>query len=511
MLRCLHSYLDKTQVVVTHEVARFLCVAQQSQVCITEFCQARASCVMPPVCRGFSAALPCFFSAAHPGRPAQSNRRKENRCVFCNDAWMAETCLTVGGRRNITRSLKAFRAVYEEHPHIYNAAMMRVPDEWRETFHAASLEERRRPANKPRGAPASSQATAVKEEWQQLLTNRKRAFKKLGSKEVTAYKKRRTADRSRVVKKFFLDNDLPAPEEPTDVAPNDCGTASPVISDRAKFVELWCNLGSWGVCKDCRSLQPRPLEPIDTRRVAKAEITARACKQCRGRQWVPQPSEIPEPLRKLNKKLLEVLRPLEIDVGPYKQAGNGYRIHSAMSRFSWCKDSVRTKIGQVRNRSKRAKVRAAYDYLMTDEAESSYKDFVKKHDKFLRKYPDATDSDRRRPLQFIETVGLECAMWPSLYWRTEMCETTERATDSRRVAAAAVSAGNAALSDDENEEQAEGSGRHSVKRSFMRKVFSPIIGYGHDFELLQFVYDLTMWSRLAGGRTPARDCHCAWS
>ena len=267
-------------------------------------------------------------------------------------------------------------------------------------------------------------------------------------------------------------------------------------------MELWCKLGSWGVCKDCRSLQLRPLEPIDTRRVAKAEITARTCKQCRGRQWVPQPSEIPEPLRKLNKKLIEVLRPLEIDVGPYKQAGNGYRIHSAMSRFSWCKDSVRTKIGQVRNRSKRAKVLAAYDYLMTDEAESSYKDFVKKHNKFLRKYPDATDSDRRRPLQFIETVGLECAMWPSLYWCTEMCETTERATDSRRVAAAAVSAGNAALSDDENEEQAEeGSGRHSVKRSFMRKVFSPIIGYGHDFELLQFVYDLTMWSRIGGGKS----------
>ena len=131
---------------------------------------ARAACVMPAVCRGFSANLPCFFSAAHPGRPAWSNRSKNNRRAFCNDAWMAETCLTVGGRRNITRSLKAFRAAYEEHPHIYNAAMMRVPDEWRETFHAVSLEERRRPANKPRGAPASSQATAVNEEWQQLLT-----------------------------------------------------------------------------------------------------------------------------------------------------------------------------------------------------------------------------------------------------------------------------------------------------------------------------------------------------
>ena len=270
---------------------------------------------------------------------------------------------------------------------------------------------------------------------------------------------------------------------------------------RTKFTELWCKFGSWGICKECRSLQPRPLEPIDTRRVAKAEITAKSCKQCRGQQWVPQPSEIPKPLLKLNKKLIEVLRPLEIDVGPYKQAGNGYRIHSAMSRFSWCKKSVHAKISQVRNRNKRAKVQRAYDYLMSREAESSYKDFVKKHDKFLRNNPNATDSDRKRPLQFIETVGLECALWPSLYWCTEMCETTERATDSRRVAAAAGAARNAAFSDEEDEEHpGEGSGRHSIKRSFMRKVLSPIIGYGQDFELLQFIYDLTMWSCIGGGK-----------
>ena len=133
------------------------------------------------------------------------------------------------------------------------------------------------------------------------------------------------------------------------MAPNDCGTAAPTVSERARFVELWCKLGSWGICKDCRSIQPRPLEPIDARRVARPEITAKACKQCRGKHWVPQPSEIPRPPRKLSKKLINVLRPLEIDVGPYKQAGNGYRIHSAMCRFSWCRDGVRTKIGQEKS------------------------------------------------------------------------------------------------------------------------------------------------------------------
>ena len=233
--------------------------------------------------------------------------------------------------------------------------------------------------------------------------------------------------------------------------------------------------------------------------MAKATITAKTCKQCRGKHWVPQPSEIPQPLRKLNKKLIEALRPLDVDVGPHKQAGNGYRIHSAMVRFSWSELGVQAKIRELRKRRQREKAQAAYDYLMTEESESSYRDFVKKHNRFLRKFPEATDADRRRPLQFIETVGLECALWPSLYWCTEMCETTERATDSRRLAAAAAAGRNEALSDDEDDDQ-EGRERHSIKRSFMRKVLSPIIGYGQDFELLQFVYDLTMWSRIGGGK-----------
>ena len=167
----------------------------------------------------------------------------------------------VYGRRNITRSLKAFRAHYEERSFVYNTAMMRVPDEWRDTFHEVALQGRRGPARRPRKhTPVQTQAAAATEEWGQHLANRKRAFKHLRSKEVTAYKKRRTADRSRAAKKFFLDNDLPAPH-PSDVAHNDCGLPAPTSSDRAKFVELWCKLGSWGICEKCRSLQPRPLEP----------------------------------------------------------------------------------------------------------------------------------------------------------------------------------------------------------------------------------------------------------
>lgn len=150
---------------------------------------------------------------------------------------------------------------------------------------------------------------------------------------------------------------------------------------------------------------------------------------------------------------------------------------------------------QVRTRSKRKKLEKAYEYLMSKEADSTYGDLVKMHNKFLRKHPDHSDEACRRPLQFIETAGLECALWPTLYWCTEMCETVERATDVRRL----QRQGNQAVLNDDSDEETPGE-RHSIKRSFLRKVLSPIIGYSQDFELLQFVYDLTMWSRIGGGK-----------
>ena len=49
-------------------------------------------------------------------------------------------------------------------------------------------------------------------------------------------------------------------------------------------------------------------------------------------------------------------------------------------------------------------------------------------------------------------------------------------------------------STDENEDEV--AGRHSMKRNFMAKVMSPVIGYGTRFDLLQYVYDLNLWSTL---------------
>jgi hypothetical protein len=300
---------------------------------------------MPKVCPGFSGRMPCIFATKKIGEAARGI--KGGKCLFCSPEKMKDSCATTRGRQNVTAALKAFRAEYESKGHVYNSAMMLVPEEWRVKFHEQALQSKRVPAARPRKAPVNTQATTVAAVWKEALTNRKRAFKDLSNEEVTAYKKRRKADRNRVEKKFFTDNQLPKPEA-VDIARNDAGLPAACSSARAAFVATWCKFGSMGICKECHSLQLRPLHQADTRRVALAEITGKACKQCKdGKVWVPQPKDIPKPLRKLSVKMVCTLRPLDLYVGPVKKASNGYRMKSSMTRMSWSENSVKDKIAEA--------------------------------------------------------------------------------------------------------------------------------------------------------------------
>ena len=60
--------------------------------------------------------------------------------------------------------------------------------------------------------------------------------------------------------------------------------------------------------------------------------------------------------------------------------------------------------------------------------------------------------------------------------------------------------------EDSGSEEGEGEdgGRQSIKKSFMKKVLGPVAGYAEDFELLQFVYDLSLWSRIGGGKNACK-------
>ncbi|MCR9130876.1 MAG: hypothetical protein NXI12_15330 [Alphaproteobacteria bacterium] len=226
---------------------------------------------MPRVCSGFAlengdAAMRCIFAEKQSGQ--RSCAGLSGKCVFCDLRALPTACRTDKGQNKVIRSLRAFRKVYEDKPHIYNCAMMRVPEELREDLHARALAQARPPARAPRGQSAAESAAAAAAAWDAQLASRKRALRSLDKKRWTAYKKRRTADRSRVVKKFYVDQGLapPPPTKARDVAENDCGLPAPESGERASFVEAWCKLGSWGVCGKCHSLQPRPLLPVDKAR-----------------------------------------------------------------------------------------------------------------------------------------------------------------------------------------------------------------------------------------------------
>ena len=204
---------------------------------------------------------------------------------------------------------------------------------------------------KPPRGPAKRTRHATKQaalgDWETVLLRRRRIHLELNSKKAEKYARRVTADRNKAKQKFFLKNDLESMEL-DDVESNDAGLPAPAHSERARLVEDWCKLGSWGTCVDCGSTNPRRLEPIVTRRVAKAEMTKRACENCcNGTVKIPTYDDVQEELRDLSVTVVEALRPLELDMGPYKRAPCGHWTHSAMVRFLWSEQSVKSKIDEL--------------------------------------------------------------------------------------------------------------------------------------------------------------------
>ena len=293
-----------------------------------------------------------------------------------------------------------------------------------------------------------------------------------------------------------------------DVAENDCGLPAANQFPESAAIEAWCKFGSWAMCVRCHAIQPRPLQPNDAVRVAKTTVTAKACHYCKHgetllrsrfappaerqipRYYVPQPDDVPRPLRNLPASVLQALRPLDIDCGAYDRVLHGYRAHSAMIRFSWAASDVQKKIVALPTNAERQLAKKAYKYLMALPV-SDYSWFVEEHRRWQR-----TDHLSQRPLMFIETPGLECALWPHLYWHRDMCETVERHTDVRRQTRARRAQRRPWQYYDEDDEDAdqEPAGRHSIKRSFIRKVLSPVVDFAADYELLHFIFDLFLWS-----------------
>ena len=291
-------------------------------------------------------------------------------------------------------------------------------------------------------------------------------------------------------------------------------------SDLSRGLEPWCLRGSWAVCKDCGSLQPQPLHEIDLLGDPKVDLPPRQCRRCSGNRdhYVPQPDDVPEPLRGLSPAALAALSPLDVDVGPETRSTdavgrwNGYRKKMKLITFLRAEDSVKQRVKRLQDREMRRKTKEAHRYLLGN-AESSYRRFRDLHADFLDKQgTGAAERQRKRPYHFLQEVGLECAVWPHLYWSTAMTETFEQWSDGRRaarradcrpvegVARAGTADGESAdeadddlqLDEDADAAAAENDRRTSVKRSFLAKCLSPLLVYGSTFELVQFAFDLNL-------------------
>ena len=332
------------------------------------------------------------------------------------------------------------------------------------------------------------------------------------------------------------------------------------MSARARHFEFWAREASWFMCTDCHRLEPRPFHQSSHDKNTQLRARQKKCKHCaRGIGYkAPVIDDIPGPLRDLTATALWALRPIEIDVGEYRRGDYGYRIHTDMTRLRWRPQSVQDQVASLRGEDRRL-AREAWRFLRSrplptplrtwkehtqffrlHPSHSAYLSFVAQHDLFLAEAgPQPDKSARRLPVRFLETLGLETALWPHLYPAVALCETFVRLEDGRRVARERsdmraahaqrrqaqrrqASHAEPQISDTEDEESSsdvqgeraeeeeddlesplhflKDSARQSLKASFLAKVMSSVIGYASDYELAQFVYDLWLWSSLGGAK-----------
>jgi hypothetical protein len=413
--------------------------------------------------------------------------RGEKICLFCCPDTMRQRCQLQRGKQSVTQALKFFKTHSDI---IYNEAFLKVPAAHRAYFEAALQRSSRRHED-----VAARRATAsAEDDWAILLPRRTVLQPAPTAIAQEKFRQRVRDDRRRVEAKF------PAAVAAVEMA--DDSWRSPAAASFAQ----WCRKKSWVMCASCSRMEKRPLRESDLTEPSKAKNTIKKCKYCSDQIGYPtvQLEDIPIELRGLSVDAIWALRPLEPDTGVAVWAKHGYRVHTDMIRLWWRPVSVQTQIDSLSSPEDRGSAKAAYRFLMSSEA-TSYCRFVEMHQLFLQRHADALAADQNArilqlPRRCIEEVGVECALWPQLYPRTDMCETYIRSQDIRRKARKK----GAESYDDSSSSEAEVEGnigfarrgRNSAKASYLAKVLGPVAEYGAKYELFQFVYDLWLWTTL---------------
>ena len=356
--------------------------------------------------------------------------------------------------------------------------------------------------------PAARAAVKIDKDidWGTCLAKRKNNRAEPTEPSRKRYREKVLEDRARVRRRFDIAGRAAKGEE----VDNDTGLPPPKRSRLAADVHCWCKNNSWAICAECSSMVMREMTEKGLTRELAPVIQKRLCSICRGvvKYAVPDPATTPAELIGLSPEAAEALSPLEVDVGPELRARQGkvqtgYRMHATMIRFRWKKKTVKDAILELEDEEQKRKARKARKFLLSLDT-SMYKEFYDEHKDFLREHPEADDTCRRRRMQFIERKGLECAIWPTLFFDSKRCLTVVRAGDCRRVGREEGPTLEELLDATvpEQEDADDGDGRrHSTKRAFAALALSPHIGFGSAYNLLHFAYDLNLWSALGGKKS----------
>lgn len=450
-------------------------------------------------CQGYNGET-CVFAESDTGGKAQVMQKK-TQCLICDIELLGQQCSTQAGRSKVLTRLRRMAPTAR-----HKAVEQRIPEGHRQYFQEALAVRGARGEAGARPACRKRPAAAMKADWKAVLEKRQSLRSCWEDKKQKAYRVQVLDDRARVRRRFGLPGRATRGEQVT----NETGKRSKL----GEQLHEWCTQHSWCMCRQCHSMVPLPLTELSLQRpLPKATIPAGSCARCQAKVAcaAPLPEEVPEPLRNLSEESCQALAPLELDVGPEIRAAHnsGYRQHATIIRFAWKAQSVKKQIKHIENKEERAKAKAAWKFLLEKE-DCSYIKFVEAHDKFLAKHPGADDRKRRRRLQFIETPGLETALWPHLFYLDSLCLTIVRSTDIRRRGSAYGPSLEAFLdaevgdAESEDEDAVDGQ-RHSTKRAYAALALSARIGYGSSYELLHFAYDLNLWSALGAKKKTSVD------
>lgn len=153
---------------------------------------------------------------------------------------------------------------------------------------------------------------------------------------------------------------------------------------------------------------------------------------------------------------------------------HGYRQRTGPFRVTWSALLVLEKIDNLEDGARKGKLEEVYRFLMA-KPDSSYKKFV-------------TMQSRGVCMPFLYEIfslpeyhGIECALWPSLYHSTSMCESLIQ----------------------------DRSNRARGKISFIHKVLSLACDYSLNFELLQYQYNRCLFKTITGAINSSRPSGCS--